>query len=87
MRARLMVLAAMALLLVLPMQPGFAAMKDVNPSTNLDEVDLPAALDQDMFFDELPFAQQRQVLREEIDNGQLKGLSPLEPRQYNLLIR
>ena len=87
MRARLMALAAAALLLLLPLQAVWAAMDNNNLGENLSELNLPDALSEDDSFDDLPFEQLRQALREEVEHGPKKGLSPRSTKRYNLLIR
>ncbi len=87
MRARLIALAAAALLLLLPLQPLWAAIDMAKENTNPNKLDLPSALADDDSFDDLPFEQLRQALREEVERGPKKGLSPRSSKQYNLLIR
>ncbi len=50
-------------------------------------IELPTAFDAEAFFDDLPFQQQRQILREEIQQGPQELTPRIPPRQYNLLIR
>ncbi len=87
MRARLMALAAAAILFLLPPQPCLAAMDQTNQNADLSDLDLPSALAEDDSFNELPFEQLRQALREEVEYGPRKGLSPRSFKRYNLLIR
>ena len=87
MRARLMALAAAVLLFFLPLQSGIAAMDSTMQGANQTEPDLPAALADDDSFRDLPFEQLRQALREEVEYGSQKGLSPRSFKRYNLLIR
>ena len=87
MRARLITLAASLLLLLLPLQACWAVDDYDKQGASLDESELPAALADDDSFDELPFQQLRQALREEVEYGSKKGLSPRSSKHYNLLIR
>ena len=67
MRARLMVLAAAVILFLFVLQPGLTAMEDqTNHNNNLSDLDLPSALTEDDSFNDLPFEQLRQALREEV---------------------
>ncbi len=81
MRVRLISLAAVVLMIILPIQPGSAATQDATQNE-----DLPAALYKDIF-DDLPFEQRRQALREEVEQGSQKSLTPLPSAKYNWLIR
>ncbi len=84
---RLMAMALACFFLIFPLQPALAEMTSPNEEPLAKDVDLPTALDSEDFFDDLPFQQQRQILREEIQQ-EAQGLSPRFPsRQYNLLIR
>ncbi len=83
MRARLMVLAAIVSLLFLPLQPGWGLSYQ---DSNRNDTELPIALDDD-FFDDLPFEQRRQALREEVERNPNKNPTPSISKQYNLLIR
>jgi len=58
------------------------------PLTNTDNsnLDLPSALPEDLF-DDLPFEQRRQALREEVEMGPRRPSSFQSPQKYNLLIR
>ena len=87
MRARLMALAAAVIIFVLPLSPGLAAMDNANQNTDISELDLPSALTEDDSFSDLPFEQLRQALREEVEYGPKKGISPRSFKKYNLLIR
>ncbi len=87
MRARLIALVAAALLLVLPLQPTWAEITDTKESANLNNLDLPSALADDDSFDDLPFEQLRQALRNEVEQNPKKNHIPRSTEQYNLLIR
>ena len=87
MRARLMALAAAAILFFLTQQPCFATSDQTNPNTDLNDLNLPSALMEDDSFSDLPFEQLRQALREEVEYGPKKGISPRSYKKYNLLIR
>jgi len=75
-----------AILLIWPLQTCEAAMDSGSQEPNPNTVDLPTAIEND-FLDDLPFAQRRQILREELDIGGQNNLSPSIPQKYNLLIR
>jgi len=80
-----------ALLLFLPLQSTLGA-SDLNKTDNSQtEIGPLIAIDEDILdediFDELPFAQRRQVLREEVERNPKRNLPPDNPRQYNWLIR
>ena len=51
------------------------------------DFELPSALADDDSFDDLPFEQLRQALREEVEHGPKKGLSPRSSKRYNFLLR
>ena len=87
MRARLMALAAAAILFLFPLHPGLTAVEAINQNVDLSNLELPAALADDDSFNDLPFEQLRQALREEVEYGPKKGLSPRSFQKYNLLIR
>ena len=87
MLARLIALAAAVLLLIFPLQPVGSTMDVVQERTSLNNLDLPSALADDDSFDDLPFEQLRQALREEVERGPQKGLSHRSSQRYNLLIR
>ncbi len=87
MRARLMALAAAALLLLLPFQASWAAIDITKPDANSINLDLPDALAEDDSFTDLPFEQLRQALREEVEHDPNKRLIPHSTKRYNLLIR
>ena len=87
MRARLMVLAAAAIIFLSPLSPGLTAMDSNNQNTDINNLELPSALAEDDSFNDLPFEQLRQALREEVEYGPQKGPSPRSSKKYNLLIR
>jgi len=88
MRARLMALAAAAILFLFAFQqPGVIAMDETNQNTDLSDLNLPSALTDDDSFNDLPFEQLRQALRDEVEYGPKQGLSPRSFKKYNLLIR
>ncbi len=84
-----MALAAAAILLLTPLQASWSSQTNA-PSKNtayFKDLDLPAALAEDDSFEDLPFEQLRQALREEVERGPKKGLSPRSSKKYNFLIR
>ena len=87
MRARLMALAAAAILLLSTQQPCLAAADQTKLNTDLSDLDLPSALTEDDSFNDLPFEQLKQALRDEVEYGPQKGISPRSFKKYNLLIR
>ncbi len=88
MRARLMALAAAIILIFLPLQPCWSASNPLNESATLGNQELPSALSEDDSFNDLPFEQLRQALREEVELDPKKGgVSSRSSKQYNLLIR
>ncbi len=62
------------LLLVLYIQPTYAAIEEAVTNKGTSESDLPSALD-NSFFDDLPFEQRRQALREEVERKPQKAPS------------
>ncbi len=80
-------MATAVLLFLLPLQSSLAITNV--PQSNVDPIDLelPSALSDNDLFDDLPFEQLRQALREEVETGPSKGLSPRSFKRYNLLIR
>ncbi len=85
MPAHLVVLAIAAIFFLVPLQTIAAEMSLANQS---QQPDLPNALNEVPFFDDLPFQQQRQILREEVPQDSENSFAPHIPsRQYNLLIR
>ena len=57
----------------------------VTAATSLD--DLPKALAEDDSFDELPFEQLRQALRQEVERGSSNPPPSLKTKRYNFFIR
>ncbi len=82
-----MALAAAALFIFLPMQTVWADMDYSKQSSQPSDLNLPSALAEDDSFDELPFEQLRQALREEVERDPTKTLRPHSSKRYNLLIR
>ena len=87
MRARLLALAAAAIIFLVPLSPGFADANNTNQNMDIDNLDLPSALTEDDSFNDLPFEQLRQALREEVEYGPKQGINPRSLKKYNLLIR
>ena len=88
MSARLIIIAvATAIIFFVPLHSSLAAIDQSNQSPDLNDLDLPSALADDDSFNDLPFEQLRQALREEVEYGDQKGLSPRSFKKYNLLIR
>ena len=87
MSTRLVAFAAAVILFLLSPQPGLMAVDQTNHNSDLSDLDLPSALADDDSFNELPFEQLRQALREEVEYGPKKGPSPRSFKRYNLLIR
>ncbi len=82
-----MALVAAAIFFLVPLSSGFAATNDINQNMDLGDLDLPSALTEDDSFNDLPFEQLKQALREEVEYGPKKGISPRSLKKYNLLIR
>ena len=87
MHARPLILAAALLIVIFFTQPCFAASDSEQTIEKITSIDLPEALADDDSFTDLPFEQLRQALREEVEHGPKKGLSPRSFKRYNLLIR
>ena len=51
------------------------------------ELELPSSLADDDSFEELPFEQLRQALREEVERNPKKSTKRYSSKRYNLLIR
>ncbi len=66
---RLLALAISAFLLLLPLQQASAIELRTRQIPNQEQQELPVALDS-YLFEDLPFAQRRQALREEIEGSQ-----------------
>ncbi len=82
-----MALAAAVILLITPLQPSWASLDSQQQSSTTDNLNLPSALADDDSFDDLPFEQLRQALREEVERDPSRNLRPHSPKRYNLLIR
>ena len=87
MRARPLVLAAAVLFLIFHAQPCLAAVDQEESKINTRSLDLPEALADDDSFNELPFEQLRQALREEVERDPTKSRPKTSTQRYNLLIR
>ncbi len=87
MHAHLIALTVASIIFFLPLQPGLTATNNTSSSKSLNDLDLPAALSDDDSFGDLPFEQLRQALREEVEYGPKKGISPRSTKRYNFLIR
>ena len=88
MTARLLAVAAATLLFFfMPLQPAWPEIDPANQMPNLDKSELPSALAEDDSFDDLPFEQLRQALREEVEMDPQRSRSHQTIRRYNLLIR
>ncbi len=79
-------IASAVFLLIVPFQPNLAEVASPQPEANSINVDLPSVLDDD-FFEDLPFEQRRQALRDEVELGPKRPPSTSNPKKYNLLIR
>ncbi len=79
-------MATLVILLLFPPQYIEASTESANQDAYSNNIDLPSALEDELFND-LPFEQRRQVLREEVEYGPRKNLTPLNPKKYNVLIR
>ncbi len=76
---------SLAMMFVLSFQPVIAA-AEVVIEKEQGQTELPTALDDD-FFDDLPFEQRRQALRNEVEHSSRKPPSFQTPEKYNFLIR
>lgn len=84
---RLIAIATSFLLMIIsPSLPTLAATSSSTIDSQSSEINLPSALD-DSIFDDLPFEQRRQALRDEVERGPKKSPSTNSPQKYNLLIR
>ena len=83
---QLIVLITSTLLLLFSLQPSWTAAIALEQDDNMNQLELPTALNQD-FLDDLPFEQRRQVLREELREGQRTSPTPPIAKRYNWLIR
>ena len=87
MRACILTLAAIIVFLMLPISSALASI-DAPPQFDIrSDLDLPEALANDDSFDDLPFEQLRQALREEVEHGSKKNPDRHSFEQYNLLLR
>ena len=89
MRGYLLVIPIFSLSIILLLQP---LRLQANESEDLQEplsnqIELPSALTDDDSFNELPFEQLRQALREEVEHDPNKTIRPLPSKRYNFLIR
>ena len=85
--AHLMVLVSTILLLVLWPQCSLAEdSHDKQIDTSID-MELPSALADDDSFNELPFEQLRQALREEVERDPQRSIPHTSSKKYNWLIR
>ncbi len=75
-----------AILFTLPFLPCFAETITDQNAVNSINIELPSVLDDD-FFEDLPFEQRRQALRDEVELDPKRTPSPQTPKKYNLLIR
>ena len=75
-----------AILLIIPLQPCIADLSLPQQEFKSTNIDLPTVLDDD-FFEDLPFEQRRQALRDEVELDPKRSPSLQTPEKYNLLIR
>ncbi|WP_320676616.1 hypothetical protein [Prochlorococcus sp. MIT 1300] len=83
---QLIVLITSTLLLLFSLQPSWSTAIALEQDDNMNQLELPTTLNQD-FLDDLPFEQRRQVLREELREGQRTSPTPQIAKRYNWLIR
>ena len=69
MPVRFLALAITAYLLLFPLQPAWSVERNARKITIEEQQDLPVALNT-YLFEDLPFEQRRQALREEIEGRQ-----------------
>ncbi len=87
MLTHLTTLALAALLVLMPFQQSLALESSSENNFSSENTELPSALSEDDSFNDLPFEQLRQALREEVEqNPEKRRLAP-SPQKYNLLIR
>lgn len=79
-------LASATIIFLLSLQPSWAESNFPKQTTDSSDIDLPTFIDEDIF-DDLPFEQRRQALREEVELGSKKRKTFSDPKKYNLLIR
>ncbi len=88
MNAFLLSFLASLLIFFYPVHEAQATVNDKNTQDlDFNELNLPAALADDDSFDDLPFEQLRQALREEVERGPRNNFKPHSFKQYNFLIR
>tara|TARA_Y100001968_G_C19012296_1_gene551177 strand:- start:310 stop:573 length:264 start_codon:yes stop_codon:yes gene_type:complete len=75
------------LLILCTAQPIWSYSTNKLQSLPINAENLPSALAEDDSFNELPFEQLRQALREEVERDPKKYHRPLSTKKYNLLIR
>ena len=77
-----------SLLLFSTIQPSWATDSFTKSQENTDfELELPSSLADDDSFEELPFEQLRQALREEVERNPQKSSKRYSSKRYNLFIR
>ncbi len=79
-------LASATIIFLLSLQPSWAESNFPKQTTDSSDIDLPTFIDEDIF-DDLPFEQRRQALREEVELSSKKRKTFSDPKKYNLLIR
>ena len=82
----LLAIAAAIMLFLLSLQPSWAENDYPHKELDDDQIELPTVLEND-FFDDLPFEQRRQALREEVELNPQRPPKRKNPQKYNLLIR
>ena len=87
MRHHLITLVVTALVLFSPFSTCLASTDAPYNGESQISIDLPEALADDDSFDELPFQQLRQALREEVEPNPNRSAQPRSYKKYNLLIR
>ena len=69
------------------MQPGWGSTENLPKESLAQETDLPSALAEDDSFNDLPFEQLRQALREEVERDPTKNHNLHTSKRYNFFIR
>ena len=87
MSAKLLAIITSILLLFSAGASSWATPEYKPNSSSVDDLDLPTALSEDDSFNDLPFEQLRQALREEVERDPTKEFQPSSPKTYNFLIR
>ncbi len=87
MLARFISLVSAILIFLFPSSKVLAAMASANDASSPSSIELPSALADDDSFDDLPFEQLRQALREEVERDPQKNPRPHSYQRYNWLIR